>query len=69
MDGERYYRHLWTWQQISVARMEAALNDREPEFPEWWHRFGPDPEEQVDRVNAWNDKANKSKAWMTIYSE
>ena len=61
--------HLWAWQQISVARMEAALYDREPEFPEWWHRFGPDPEEQVDRVNAWIYMTNKSKPWMTIYSD
>jgi hypothetical protein len=41
--------HLWTWQQISVARMEAALHDREPNFPDWWRMFGPDPEEDVFR--------------------
>jgi hypothetical protein len=25
--------HLWAWQQISIARMEAGLQDRKPEFP------------------------------------
>ena len=27
--------HLWAWQQISIARMEAAVLNREPEFPKW----------------------------------
>lgn len=25
--------HLWAWQQISIARMESGVLDREPEFP------------------------------------
>jgi hypothetical protein len=25
--------HLWAWQQISIARMEAAVFDRKPELP------------------------------------
>ena len=27
--------HLAAWQQISTARVEAALADREPQFPAW----------------------------------
>jgi hypothetical protein len=27
--------HLWAWQQRSIARLEAALSNREPEFPKW----------------------------------
>jgi DinB superfamily len=27
--------HLRAWQQRSIARMEAALNNHEPHFPEW----------------------------------
>ena len=30
--------HLWAWQQISVARMEAGGLDREPRYPEWLAR-------------------------------
>lgn len=26
--------HLWAWQQRSIARMEAALHNREPELPQ-----------------------------------
>jgi hypothetical protein len=61
--------HLWTWQQISVARMEAALHDREPNFPDWWRMFGPDPEEDVFRTNAWIYETNKDKSWSTVLSE
>lgn len=25
--------HLWAWQQISIARMEAGILNREPEYP------------------------------------
>ena len=34
--------HLWGWQQISLARMEAGVKDLAPEFPEWLTQF-PDP--------------------------
>ena len=34
--------HLWVWQQRSVARLEAALLDREPEFPGWPAELDPD---------------------------
>ena len=27
--------HLWAWQQISIARIEAAMHNREPELPKW----------------------------------
>jgi hypothetical protein len=61
--------HLWTWQQASVARMEAALNGGEPEYPGWWKRFDPDPEGDVDRTNAWLYKASKDKIWQNVYKD
>lgn len=61
--------HLWFWQQASIARMEAALHDKEPEFPEWWEIFGPDPEEDVDRTNAWNYERNRNKPWQQVYTD
>jgi len=61
--------HLWTWQQVSVARMEAALYDREPAYPPWWDKFGPDPEEVVDQANAWNYAANRDKPWKQVVGE
>jgi hypothetical protein len=60
--------HLWFWQQASVARMEAAIHDAEPDYPDWWELFGPDPEEDVDRTNAWNYAQNRDKPWPQVYA-
>jgi hypothetical protein len=61
--------HLWGWQQVSVARAEAALQGKEPAYPVWWEIFGPDPEEDVDRTNAWFYKTYRNKPWPDVYSD
>ncbi len=61
--------HLWAWQQVSVARAQAALHNGEPEFPAWWRKFAPDPEEDVDRTNAWIYESNRDKPWQTVYAD
>ena len=33
--------HLRAWQQRSIARMEAALQDREPQMPQWQPGIDP----------------------------
>jgi hypothetical protein len=60
--------HLWSWQQASVARADAALKGGAPDYPEWWKACGPDPEEDVDRTNAYLYAANKNKDWSTVYN-
>lgn len=45
--------HLWAWQQISVARFEAALLEEEPTYPDWLQ--GTDPfiaEENTGEFNS-----------------
>jgi hypothetical protein len=59
--------HLWAWQLISIARMEAGLQDREPEFPKWIIELGKDWEEDADRVNALTFETNHEKPWSEIY--
>ena len=59
--------HLWSWQQASVARAEAAVSNTTPDYPSWWVINGPDPEEDVDRTNAWLYEASKVKPWSTVY--
>jgi hypothetical protein len=61
--------HLWSWQQASVARAEAALQGQEPGYPEWWKVCGPDPNEDVDQTNAYLYKANRDKPWSKVYSD
>ena len=59
--------HLWAWQQISVARLEGGLRNREPEFPKWILSLGEDWEEDADRVNALTFETNHEKSWSEIY--
>jgi hypothetical protein len=58
--------HLWVWQQISIARMEAAALDREPEYPIWIVNLGEDWEEDADRVNALTYETNHEKPGSEI---
>lgn len=59
--------HLWAWQQISVARMEAAREDREPQFPEWVAGLHPNWEENANQTNAWVYENYYEKPWSEIY--
>ena len=61
--------HMWAWQQASVARADAALHDRQPDYPRWWVVMGPDPNEDVDRTNAWIYEANRDKPWQSVYAD
>ena len=59
--------HLWAWQQISIARMEGGVQDREPEFPKWIVESIEDWEEDADRVNALTFETYHNKSWSEIY--
>ena len=59
--------HLWARQQISIARMEAGPQDREPEFPKWIVESHEDWEENADRVNALTFETYHEKPWSEIY--
>jgi len=61
--------HMWAWQQASVARAEAALNDRVPNYPEWWQINGPDPNADIDRTNAYIYKINRDKPWVRVLAD
>ena len=59
--------HLWAWQQRSIARVEAALRDREPEFPEWLPGVDPEDFANTDRVNAWIYAAYRTLPWIIVH--
>lgn len=59
--------HLWAWQQISTARMEAAVYNREPEFPKWTTEVDGDWEENADQTNARIYETNRYKSWSDVY--
>jgi hypothetical protein len=59
--------HLWAWQQISIARMESGVLDREPEFPKWIANLGEEWEDNADRVNALTFETNHEKPWSEVH--
>ena len=59
--------HLWAWQQISIARMDGGVTDREPEYPKWIVSIGEDWEKDADRVNALTYEMNHAKQWPEVY--
>jgi hypothetical protein len=61
--------HLMAWQQRSIARMEAALNDREPEFPSWIQNIDPDEEGYTDRINAWIYDTYREQPWSKVHQD
>ncbi len=61
--------HLWAWQQRSISRIEAALVDKEPEFPQWPDDLRPDSDESVDRTNAWIYHTYHDKPWPAVYTD
>lgn len=38
-------------------------------MPAWWTLFAPDPNEDVDRTNAWLYEASRDKTWQRVYDE
>ena len=61
--------HLWAWQQRSIARMEAAQQNREPVFPRWSDNLDPEVDGEPDDLNAWLYQFNKDKPWSQVYNE
>ncbi len=59
--------HLWAWQQISIARLEAGLQDQKPQFPEWIVESVENWEEDADQVNAVTFETQHNKPWPEVY--
>jgi hypothetical protein len=60
--------HLRAWQQISIARMEAVLLDKEPDYPEWpTEDPDPDSEDEIDQINDWISKTYQDKPWSDVH--
>ncbi len=59
--------HLWAWQQRSIARLEAALSNREPVFPSWPAELDPNLEDNIDQLNAWIYETHRQEPWSQVY--
>jgi hypothetical protein len=60
--------HLTAWQQITAARLEAAKQYREPEFPDWPAELDIDADD-VDKINAWIYATYQQRSWSDIRRE
>jgi hypothetical protein len=58
--------HLWAWQQRSIARLEAGLLNREPEFPTWPADLDPDLEDDIDGINNWIYQTGREISWKDV---
>ncbi|MFN8475533.1 MAG: ClbS/DfsB family four-helix bundle protein [Anaerolineae bacterium] len=59
--------HLWAWQQRTVARLEGALNNQTPQYPDWPANLDPEQEGQPHELNAWIYKTYHDQPWSTVY--
>jgi hypothetical protein len=61
--------HLWSWQQRSIARFEAARSGGEPAYPAWPAQFDPEEEGQPHDLNAWLYAQSRDKPWPSVYRD
>jgi hypothetical protein len=61
--------HLWAWQQRSIARLEAALEESAPVYPRWLEGVSPDAENATDQINAWIQASQSGKPWPAVYQQ
>ncbi|MGD0753088.1 MAG: ClbS/DfsB family four-helix bundle protein [Anaerolineales bacterium] len=59
--------HLMAWQTRSIARLEAALLDKEPGFPRWPVQPEPDPGDNSDEINVLIYKTYREEPWSVVH--
>ena len=59
--------HLMAWQQRSVARLEAGLGNRAPQFPAWPPGLDPESDEDLDQINAWIHEQYQDESWPVVF--
>ncbi len=61
--------HLWAWQQRSIARLEAGIQNKEPEFPQWHLGLDLESDGEPHQVNGWIYKTNRDRPWPNVYQD
>jgi hypothetical protein len=61
--------HLRAWQQVSIARLEAAQLHKEPVFPDWLGGSDPESEEDRDQFNARIYETYREQPWSRVYQD
>lgn len=58
--------HLRAWMQVSIARLEAALKNEEPVYPDWLAGSDPESEEEIDLFNARIFETYRNQPWPDV---
>ncbi len=61
--------HVGTWRQRSIARFEAAVQNREPKFPQWLPGLDPESEDATDQMNAWIYETHREQPWSRVHQD
>ena len=59
--------HLYAWQQVSVAQLEAALQNIEPGQPRWLAGTGPESETDRDFYNERIYLSFRDQPWSVVH--
>ncbi|WP_374687155.1 ClbS/DfsB family four-helix bundle protein [Promineifilum sp.] len=59
--------HLHAWQQLSIARLEAARRGQEPIMPDWVTGPDPDAEEDLEQFNATIHETYRQQPWLRVH--
>ncbi|MBP6016801.1 MAG: ClbS/DfsB family four-helix bundle protein [Candidatus Promineofilum sp.] len=60
--------HLHAWQQLSIARLEAAQRGGEPLYPDWCAGHYPDDEEYLEHFNATIHETYHQQPWPAVHA-
>ena len=61
--------HLRAWQQVSIARLEAAQLNKEPVFPNWLGGLDPESEDDRDQFNARIYETYHQQPWSRVHQD
>jgi hypothetical protein len=61
--------HLTAWQQITVARLEAAQKNRKPRYLGWPPDLDIESDDDLDQINAWIYTMYQERPWSAILKE
>lgn len=59
--------HLRAWQQVSIARLEAAQRNQEPVFPDWLAGLDAESEDELDQFNARIHETYREQPWSHVH--
>jgi hypothetical protein len=59
--------HLCAWQQRSIARLSAALQNNAPEYPAWPEQLDPEEEGEPHDLTAWLYAQDRDRPWAQVY--